>query len=174
MASDLVFFPEWVLSLTFAAFLLGMAVSMIGEARPAPEGEAQTTRWGRVLGIGAVVGVLSGLFGVGGGILFVPAQVYLFGVPIKRAVGNSMALVLLTGLSGLEAHAMLGTVEWKAGAILIVGGVVGLQLGIRLLQRLSSARLKRYLVWLLAGMALYMVGRGLAPWLMTQAAAARG
>ncbi|MNS57635.1 Sulfite exporter TauE/SafE [compost metagenome] len=127
-------------------------------------GDTVSAPWGPVLGVGGIMGVLSGLFGVGGGVLFVPAQVKLFGVPIKRAVGNSMLLVLLVGLSALAAHAWLGTVAWREGAALIAGGAVGLRGGLLVLRRVSSASLRGYLVWLLAAMAVYMLLQGLLTW----------
>ncbi|MFN3430380.1 MAG: sulfite exporter TauE/SafE family protein, partial [Candidatus Sericytochromatia bacterium] len=155
-----VIFPEAGLSIAFSMFLGALAYTMRGSS----VGEARDTAdapWAPVLGVGGLMGLLSGLFGVGGGVLFVPAQVQLFGVPIKRAVGNSMLLVLLVGLSAVAAHAWLGTVAWREGAILIVGGAVGLRGGLWLLSRVSSASLRGYLVWLLAAMAVYMLARGL-------------
>lgn len=158
-----VLFPEAGLSIAFSVFLAALAYSMRGTSQVEPRDTADAP-WGPVLGVGGVMGVLSGLFGVGGGVLFVPAQVKLFGVPIKRAVGNSMLLVLLVGLSAVAAHAWLGTVAWREGAALIAGGFVGLRGGLLVLNRVSSASLRGYLVWLLAAMAVYMLARGLFVW----------
>jgi uncharacterized membrane protein YfcA len=158
-----VLFPDAGLSIAFSVFLTALAYSMRQPDQEAPHDDARAP-WGPVIGVGSVMGVLSGLFGVGGGVLFVPAQVKLFGVPIKRAVGNSMLLVLLVGLSGLAAHAWLGTVAWREGAALIAGGALGLRGGLLVLRRVSGASLQGYLVWLLAAMAVYMLIQGLLTW----------
>lgn len=159
-----VLFPEWALAVAFSIFLGVLAWSMRRETKPEPHAAAKASM-GAIAGTGGLVGVLSGLFGVGGGVLFVPAQVRLFGVAIKRAVGNSMFLVLLTGLSGVVGHALLGNVAWWDGVVLILGGLVGLQAGLWLLKRSSSKRLRLYLVALLVAMAVYMLARGLVPFL---------
>jgi uncharacterized membrane protein YfcA len=155
-------FPDWGLSVAFAAFLTFLAVSM-GRPTAPKENAGAKASWGKIAGVGSAVGVLSGLFGVGGGVMFVPAQVRIFGVPIKLAVGNSMLVVLLTGLSGVVGHAMLGNVAWREGGVVIVGGLVGLRLGLWLMSRLSSNRLRVVLVAFLATMALYMFVRGVFP-----------
>jgi uncharacterized membrane protein YfcA len=157
-----VWFPDWGLAIAFSAFLTFLAVSMRKPTPPSENAEARAS-WGAIAGVGSAVGVLSGLFGVGGGVLFVPAQVRLFGVAIKQAVGNSMLLVLLTGLSGVVGHALLGNVAWREGGVVIVGGLVGLRLGLWLMNRLSANRLRVVLVAFLAAMALYMFVRGVMP-----------
>lgn len=155
-------FPDWGLSIAFSAFLMFLAVSMRKPTAPSENAGARAS-WGAIAGVGSAVGVLSGLFGVGGGVMFVPAQVKLFGVPIKLAVGNSMLVVLLTGLSGVVGHALLGNVAWREGGVVIVGGLVGLRLGLWLMSRLSANRLRLVLVAFLAAMALSMFVRGVMP-----------
>jgi uncharacterized protein len=153
-------FPQPALAVAFSAFLGFLAWHMRQATPPEPDAAAQAS-WGRIIGVGGVVGLLSGLFGVGGGVLFVPAQVKLFGVDLTRAVGNSTFLVLLVGLSGLAAHAGLGTVAWREGGAAIAGGLVGLRLGLWWLRRLSPASLRRYMVWFLGIMSVYMLVRGI-------------
>ncbi len=65
----------------------------------------------KMLALGLTAGVLSGLFGIGGGLVIVPALVVLFGFPIKVAVGTSLFVILFpTGILGVLEH-------WKAGNI---------------------------------------------------------
>ncbi|MEB3222767.1 MAG: sulfite exporter TauE/SafE family protein [Candidatus Sericytochromatia bacterium] len=153
--------PDACLALAFAAFLAAMAWQM----RPRPalqgaEGDAPVARW-RAVGLGGSVGVLSGLFGVGGGLLLVPGQVAWLGIPLKRAVGNSLGAVLLTGLVGTAAHGQLGTVVWGHVAVLVPAGLVGVAAGTRLLAVVPAERLRAGLQGFLGLLAVAMAVRGL-------------
>ena len=154
--------PDAGLAIAFGVFLALMAGQM-GRKPADGEGEPPPPRALPALGLGAAVGLLSGLFGVGGGLLFVPAQVAWFHIPVRRAVGNSLTAVLLTGLVGVLAHARLGNVDWPAVAALVAGGAVGLAGGVRLLHRLSVAQLRAWLLVFLYGLAIAMIARGVLP-----------
>ena len=92
-------------------------------------------RWFALVILGAVAGFLSGLFGVGGGVLVVPALL-LMGVDQRRAAGSSVAAILPTAVVGAVSYGLAGQVDWVAGILLAVGAVVGAQLGSMLLVRL--------------------------------------
>lgn len=152
------------LAIAFGVFMAAMAGQMGRKPEGAEDEAPPPPKVAPALGLGAAVGVLSGLFGVGGGLLFVPAQVAWFGIPIRRAVGNSLAAVLLTGIVGVAAHARLGHVAWSATAVLVAGGAVGLAAGTRVMARIPAARLQRFLLVFLYLIAAAMVGKGaLAP-----------
>ena len=76
-----------------------------------------------------VVGVLSGLFGVGGGFLMTPFLIFL-GVPPAYAVPNEANNILGTSISGSTTHYLKGTLDYKMGLMIVIGGVVGTILGI--------------------------------------------
>lgn len=76
-----------------------------------------------------VVGVLSGLFGVGGGFLMTPFLIFL-GVPPAYAVPNEANNILGTSISGSTTHYLKGTLDYKMGLMIVVGGTVGTILGI--------------------------------------------
>ncbi|MFS0734138.1 sulfite exporter TauE/SafE family protein [Microbacterium sp. 1P10UB] len=109
----------------------------------APASVAATVRrppwWGLLL-VGLVAGYLSGLFGVGGGIIVVPALV-LLGVDQRIAAGSSVAAILPTSIVGATGYALTGHVDWVAGASLAVGIIVGAQVGSFLLSRIPRAAL---------------------------------
>jgi uncharacterized membrane protein YfcA len=148
------------LDLFFSAFLLYVAWTMRPQVVSSELPPSQAPGVLPTLGLGLVVGVFSGLFGVGGGLLFVPAQVRLFGIPYKRAVGNSLAGVLVTGLSGVAGHMMYGHVSWLTAVALVVGGILGLRVGTRLMMKSSTGQLKTWLVGFLVLMACYMAYQG--------------
>jgi uncharacterized membrane protein YfcA len=150
------------LTLAFGVFLAGVALSML-HARAEGQAEQTPPTVPATLALGGVVGTLSGLFGVGGGLLFVPAQVTLFAIPIKRAIGNSLAGVLLTGIAGTLTHLALGHVDWREGAFLVVGGLVGLTGGTRLLRVTPGPLVRRALMVFLLLIAAQMIWSGLRP-----------
>jgi uncharacterized membrane protein YfcA len=91
---------------------------------------------GRVVLVGLVAGFLSGLFGVGGGILIVPALVLLLGFAQRLAHGTSLAAVLPIAIASLTSYALEDKVDWKVGALLAVGAVAGAVIGTHILHRL--------------------------------------
>ncbi len=76
-----------------------------------------------------IVGVLSGLFGVGGGFLMTPFLIFL-GIPPAYAVPNEASNILGTSISGSTTHYLKGTLDYKMGFMIVIGGVIGTLLGI--------------------------------------------
>ncbi len=96
------------------------------------------------------VGVMSGLFGVGGGVLLVPLLVLLFGFEQHRAQGTSLvALVPPTGLLAFLNYARADNVDWKVGLLLMPGVFLGGMLGSRMAQTLSPQWMRRIFAVLL-------------------------
>ena len=82
-----------------------------------------------ILLLSAIVGVLSGLFGVGGGFLMTPFLIFL-GVPPTYAVANEANNILATSVSGSTTHYLKNTLDYKMGLMIVIGGVFGTLLGI--------------------------------------------
>lgn len=95
---------------------------------------------GALMILGIAAGFLSGLFGVGGGIIVVPALL-LLGVDQRLAAGSSVAAILPTSVVGAVGYAITGQVDWIAGLLLAVGIVAGAQLGTYLLARIPRTAL---------------------------------
>lgn len=102
------------------------------------------------LATGAVAGVLAGLLGVGGGLIIVPALVFIFatqGVPdaiaMHMALGTSLATIVMTSISSVHAHHKRGAVLWQIVWRLTPGIVMGTLMGAMLADMLSSGTLKR-------------------------------
>ena len=93
--------------------------------------------------IGLVGGVASGLFGVGGGIVMVPAMVYFLTMDIKLAVGTSLAVIIPTAITGVFKHHTLGNIDWRVAMSLIPTAICGGYLGAWLTKSISSGNLKR-------------------------------
>lgn len=114
-------------------------------AQPALENHAspQHTGWWVFALIGVGGGFLSGMFGVGGGIIMVPALVIFAGFTQRMAAGTSLAAIIPAAAVGSISYALSDNVDWLAGAVLAVGAVLGAQLGSFLLSRLSTD----FLLW---------------------------
>ena len=90
-----------------------------------------------LLGMGAGVGVLSGLFGVGGGFLMTPLLIFI-GIPPPVAVASEANQLVATSVSGVLAHWRRGAVDFKMGLVLLSGGVLGSALGVWLFKLLRG------------------------------------
>jgi len=93
--------------------------------------------------VGALVGILAAIMGVGGGFIMVPAMIYLLGMATTVVVGTSLfQIMFVTGATTLM-HAMLNhTVDGILALLLLLGGVVGTQIGVRLGPRLRAEQLR--------------------------------
>lgn len=110
------------------------------------------------LGIGILAGVLSGLVGIGGGVLIVPALVYFIGFNQKMAQGTSLAVLLPpSGALAFWQYYRTGNVDLKMAALIFVGLLVGGGLGGRWAQQLSSTDLRK-------GFAIFMVLTAIDMW----------
>jgi uncharacterized protein len=93
--------------------------------------------------IGVLGGFLGGLFGVGGGVIFVPLLMFLKGFDPHRAIGTSLVVIIFTALSGAAFHGKAGMVDWKTAVLLGVFSVLGVWLGTKLSLRIEAAMLQR-------------------------------
>lgn len=91
--------------------------------------------------VGVLVGLLSGLFGIGGGTIIVPALVWL-GLTQRHAAATSMLAIVPTSVSGVLAYAVEGNVDWIAALLMFLGMFIGGQIGSLLLSRLPEVVLR--------------------------------
>lgn len=175
--------PEPVLLTLFALVMLVVAVRMWQQAGGAGRivaecgvpGEAEgptcqrdetgalrlTSRCAMLLlAVGLAAGVLSGLFGVGGGFVIVPALVLFSSMPIQRAVGTSLLVISLVSGSSLVAQWWQGrTPPPLLTTLFVVGGIAGLWVGQWLGQRLSGVLLQRVFAVVIVAVAMFVVIR---------------
>jgi uncharacterized membrane protein YfcA len=131
----------------FAGVMLAAAVSMLRpEKRDTGVDARERTRslpWLATAAVGIGVGALTGLVGVGGGFLIVPALVLLARVPMKQAVGTSLLVIAMNSASGLTGY--LGQVEvpWVFMALFTAVAIGGTLVGARLVRLVSAVQLRR-------------------------------
>jgi uncharacterized membrane protein YfcA len=90
-----------------------------------------------VIGIGALVGFLSGMFGVGGGFLLTPLMM-MIGIPPAVAAASDSNQIVAAASSGAFAHWKLGNVDFKLGLVILFGGIVGGTIGVQLVKVLRA------------------------------------
>lgn len=120
-----------------------------------------------IIGLGGVVGLLSGMFGVGGGFLTTPLLIF-YGIPPTVAAASATTQVTGASVSGVFTHLSRGTVDVRMGAVLVAGGVVGAVLGAGLLHLLETIGQTDTVIALLYVLLLGSIG-GLMAWESVQA-----
>ncbi|MEJ2187908.1 MAG: sulfite exporter TauE/SafE family protein [Acidobacteriota bacterium] len=90
-----------------------------------------------LIGLGGLVGFMSGLFGVGGGFLMTPLLI-MIGIPPTVAAASDSNQIVAASSSGMYAHARAGSVDFKMGVLLLVGGVAGGSVGVLLIKLLRA------------------------------------
>lgn len=99
-----------------------------------------------LIGVGLAIGVVTGLLGIGGGVLMMPILLVVVGLQTKQAVGTSLGIVLLGSISGTVSHGMHGNVNLWIALSLLVGTTVGVQIGAAICHAIHAARLRRWFV----------------------------
>lgn len=155
------FMPGAAQLMLFAVVMLVAAVMMFRRAVPTERGRPRHAAWKIILeGLG--VGVLTGLVGIGGGFLIVPALVLLGGLPIHLAVGTSLAIIALKSVSGFVKYIDLmhqaGTpIQWNLVLLFAGIGIVGTLIGRRAGRRIPQQNLSRIFAVFLVMMGAIML-----------------
>jgi uncharacterized membrane protein YfcA len=104
---------------------------------------------------GIIVGIGASFTGLGGGFLVIPLLLFL-GYSAQKAIGTSFVTILVIAISALAAHNKLAHIDYKAGLLLGCGGVVGAQIGARLVDQISTGSFKKIFATVLLGLAGYL------------------
>lgn len=148
-------FAPAALLVTFAVLMLVIAAVMLTPRANAGDAPRPTPAWVSVAS-GAGVGVLTGLLGVGGGFLIVPALVMLVGLPMPQAVGTSLVIITMNSAAGLLGH--LGNpLDWNLMLVFTAAGLAGAFTGARLAGRLPAARLRQAFAALVVVLAVFLL-----------------
>jgi hypothetical protein len=115
-----------------------------GASRPEAvlsRGPGRRRRW-VAAGIGLVAGLLSGLLGIGGGVIMVPAFTELLSLSLKSAIATSLVCVGIFGIPATITHAFLGDIDWRLAILLTIGVIPGARVGASLTIRTAERRLR--------------------------------
>lgn len=155
--------PVVVQLVLFALVMYAAAWKMLSKQKvsqasePTPDEPVFGRRMAHVAIHGIVVGVLTGLVGVGGGFLIVPALVLLSGIPIRQAIGTSLAIVAIKSYAGFAGYLGAVPVNYSLMASFTGVTVVSSLVGTRLARKLHGDMLKRGFAWFLVIVASYIL-----------------
>jgi hypothetical protein len=154
--------------------LFGVLMVVVGVAmlRPRKSGgnpdvkltrESMTRLLPLLIGIGFLVGALSGFFGIGGGFLIVPGLMGATAMPLINAIGSSLVSVTAFGLTTAASYAVSGLVDWPLAGLFIAGGALGGLAGIKLSTRLAGHKhaLTRTFSGVVVAVGLYVIARSI-------------
>lgn len=160
-----VFFSGPAQLLLFAVVMLAAAYFMIRDRRPAAsatgtgDGEVAIARMplGHIVLEGIAVGVLTGLVGVGGGFLVVPALVVLGRLPMKQAIGTSLLVISMKSASGFYGYLGQVDVDWTLLSLFTIVAVAGILAGTLLVRHVSQQTLRRSFAGFLMAMGAFIL-----------------
>jgi uncharacterized protein len=144
-----------VLMLITAGILVVLAIRMFprrNEAENLPRSEPPSAAV--VAGLGGVAGFFSGLLGIGGGFLMVPIFIRFFGLPVKTALGTSLAVITVTAIPNVVAQGLVGNIDWQVALLLAIGVVPGALVGARLSIRAREKTLRYVIPFAVLGVAI--------------------
>jgi hypothetical protein len=152
------YLPGGVLMAAFAAMMIATAIAMLRGRRLASTAVPGSLPVAKVLVEGAVVGIVTGVVGAGGGFLVVPALVLLGGLPMPVAVGTSLVVITMKSFAGLAGHLAHAAVDWPITLAITAVAVAGSVAGGRLGGRIDADHLRRgFAVLVLAMAALVLI-----------------
>jgi uncharacterized membrane protein YfcA len=146
--------------LLFAVLMVAASLSMIRDPRNlggGKEGEGRVFNYPLILLEGAVVGVLTGLVGAGGGFLIIPALVLLSRLPMKMAVGTSLIIIAAKSLIGFMGDLSTRSMEWSLLIPVTALSIAGLFVGDRLSKSVDGNSLKKGFGWFVLVMGVYII-----------------
>ena len=150
----------------FAVLMVAASVSMIRDKKKEEQAtdEPRVFNYPMILLEGAVVGVLTGLVGAGGGFLIIPALVMLSKLPMKQAVGTSLLIIAAKSLIGFTGDVMenAAQMDWALLSIVTSLAVVGIFVGNQLSKKIDGAALKKGFGWFVLVMGIYIIIKELA------------
>lgn len=171
------YIPQGPFQLSFGLFMLAMFGLMVARERMKPlqiqwsiqrtftDASGQTYTYGYnialALTIGAGVGIASGMFGIGGGSLFVPMMVLLFRFPPHLATATSMFVILLSSILGSTVNLWNGNIDGYLFLALAPGAIIGGRIGVVIASKLSGKQLMWVLRVTLLLVSIYLMIKGL-------------
>lgn len=148
-----------LLMLLFALLMVAASFSMIRTQKSlgADATKPQSFNYPLILVEGAVVGLLTGLVGAGGGFLIIPALVILTGLPMKQAVGTSLLIIAAKSLIGFTGDLTEQSIDWTLLGFVTSMAVVGIIIGNQLSKKIDGNKLKKGFGWFVLVMGLYIL-----------------
>lgn len=156
--------PQSVLMIGFATVMVVAGIRMLqenagtGTACRVGDGGINWRRCApRSIPAGFLVGLLTGLFGVGGGFLIIPALVLMLGVEMSIAVGTSLLIIVANSAAGVLSHLSGADIDWVIAAAFVGTAIAGSLIAGQFGARLDTRRLQRWFAYLVFAVAVYVL-----------------
>lgn len=158
-AGDFIVTKSILMMLLFAALMVFASVSMIRDKKAVSEDhkEDKGFNYPMILAEGAIVGMLTGLVGAGGGFLIIPALVLFTGLSMKKAVGTSLMIIAVKSLIGFTGDLGHFEMNWTLLITVSTIAIAGIFLGNYLSLKIDGARLKKGFGWFVLVMGVYII-----------------
>jgi uncharacterized membrane protein YfcA len=148
-----------LMMLLFAVIMIGASYSMIKKDKKIIDEkfEEQKFNYPLILIEGAIVGVITGLVGAGGGFLIIPALVVLSKLPMKEAVGTSLVIIAAKSLIGFFGEGGENGINWQFLLTISAFAIVGIFIGTALSKKVNGDKLKPAFGWFVLVMGIYII-----------------
>ena len=143
----------------FALLMIAASYSMIKKSKESVDGSANATK---IIIIGALVGIVTGFLGAGGGFLIIPALLFFTSINMKQAVGTSLLIIAFNSLFGFLGDVVNGVVIDYTFLLTIAGfATVGIFIGTLLSKKIDGVKLKPAFGWFILVMGIYIISKEL-------------
>jgi len=153
--------PGQILLIAFAIMMVATSVAMLrGRKKKNDDGAAPVKHElpiGRVLLDGAIVGLITGLVGAGGGFLVVPALALLGGLPMSVAVGTSLVVIAMKSFAGLAGYLTTVQLDWGLTLGVTAAAIIGSLIGSKLAGRIPESALRKAFGWFVLAMGTFVL-----------------
>lgn len=147
-----------LLMVAFAVLMLVISLLLITrKTRASTELAPETPSFWKIVAGGAGVGLLTGILGVGGGFLIVPALVMLVGLPMHHAVGTSLVVIAMNSAAGFAGHMTGAALDLTLIVVFVASGLFGTMVGAQIGRRMNPGLLRRAFALFVTALALFLL-----------------
>jgi uncharacterized membrane protein YfcA len=160
---DFIVTKSILMMVLFAVLMIAASYSMIKKDKKtgSDENGEQKFNYPLILIEGAVVGILTGLVGAGGGFLIIPALVILSKLPMKEAVGTSLVIIAAKSLIGFFGESGETSINWQFLMTISAFAIIGIVIGTAMSKKIDGAKLKPAFGWFVLIMGIYIITKEL-------------
>ena len=145
--------------LCISALMLMASIRMLSTAslKVAPPSVDTKVKTGFLIIQGFIVGIITGLFGIGGGFLIVPALYFWSRLPMKKAVGTTLLIIAMNSLFSFSTSYSAALINWNLLTRFSLGAIIGILIGTRIAEKISGDYLKKIFGWFVMAISFYIV-----------------
>lgn len=153
---DIIVTKDLFIMVLFSILMLAASLSMIKKSKPKNDSVQQPSEI-KIIIVGALVGILTGIVGVGGGFLIIPSLLFFGKISMKEAVATSLSIVVINALIGFVSSNNIGSLDWVMLSILTGVAIGGIFIGLILSKKISNEKLKPAFGWFVLCTGIYIL-----------------